>query len=115
MGFFDYYKPVPSLNCPICKNVLDDWQGYEGTCGLFVWQQQLAYPVSQEAGECNIDEADRKTFRLPEKFAIFGYCENCSDYRIIASCKTEDGIWNETLITKTEKIPKLPRKWFNPE
>ena len=112
---FDWYKPVPDLRCPICENVLDDWQGVNGACGLFVWQQGIAYPVSQEADECNIDEEDRKKFRLPEKFEIYKTCENCADYTIIASCITENEIWSETEITKTEKLPKLPRKWFKPE
>lgn len=109
MGLFDYYKPVPDLRCPICDNVLDDWQGKDGACGLFVWQQGVAYPVSQEAGESNIGELDRKKLRLPEKFQIYKYCENCPDYQMIAYCKTENEIWSETEITKAEKIQKLFR------
>jgi hypothetical protein len=115
MGFFDSYEPIPDLRCPICENVLNDWQGIDAACGLFVWQQGIAYPVDQTGSESNIDEADRKKFRLPEEFEIYANCENCGDVQIIASCKTEDEIWNETVITKTEKLPKLPRKWFKPE
>lgn len=114
MGFFDWYKPVPDLRCPVCENVLDDWQGKDGACGLFVWQQGIAYAVDQTGGDSNIDEADRKKFRLPEEFEIYTDCRNCS-INVIADCETEDEIWSKAQIVKTEKIPKLPRKWFNPE
>jgi len=112
MGFFDYYEPVPDLVCPICKNVLEGWQGKHGACGLFVWRQEIAYPIAQEGGEFNIDETARKKFRLPEEFEFYTGCENCPDYWIICECKTEDGVWENVENIRLEKKPKLPRKWF---
>ena len=113
MGLFDWYKPVPDLRCPVCETVLADWQGKDGACGLFVWQQGIAYPVSQEADESNIDEADRKKFSLPEKFEFYTDCENCPDYWIVAECKTENGVCNKVENIRLDKKFRLPKKWFD--
>ena len=103
MGMFDSYKPVPELECPICKIVLDDWQGKDSECGLFVWKQGIAFPVRQDAGNCNIDENERLKLRLPESFEIYTNCEN---HWIEAEWKTENGIWIETISKKIEEHTK---------
>ena len=36
MGMFDYYEPVPPLDCPWCGEAFVTWQGYDGPCALFV-------------------------------------------------------------------------------
>lgn len=107
MGMFDYYKPAPDLHCPTCKSVLIGWQGKDANCALFVWQPGIAFPIEQEAFDCNIDEEKRIKFHLPENFEIYTDCEKCTDCWITATCKTENGVWTES---KFEKFPKLPRK-----
>ena len=84
-------------------------------CGLFVWKQGCAYPIEQNADECNLDKEERKTFRLPNNFRIYSYCENCADCRIEVECESKSGIWKEIIELKTEKLQKLPRKWFDQE
>ena len=48
MGMFDWYKPVPLLNCPVCGKTLSEWQGKDADCLLFVWQQGLANPIEHK-------------------------------------------------------------------
>ncbi len=115
MGMFDWYKPVPDLRCPICEIVLGDWQGKNADCALFLWQQGVPYPIDQITGdeECCISEEVRKQIRLPEEFEFYTSCENCPDYRIVAECKTENGVWKNVEKIRLDKKPKLPRKWFD--
>ena len=103
MGMFDSYNPVPLLKCPVCKVALSDWQGKGGSCALFIWQQGIAFPISQNADEYNIDEADRKTFRLPKTFWISTCCEK---HWIEAECKTENEIWTMTEIKTVKELQK---------
>ena len=102
MGMFDWYKPVPNLECPVCKVALDCWQGKDGACALFIWQQGTAFPISQEADDCNVDETDKLKFRLPETFRIY---TNCEKHWIEAECKCENETWIETVIKKIEDYP----------
>jgi hypothetical protein len=114
MGMFDWFKPIPDLRCPNCKTILSEWQGYPPGCALFIWEQDIAYPIAQVASEeCKISDEERRKIRLPDEFDIYTFCENCPDYRITTECKTEDGIWSKIESIKVEKIPKLPKKWFN--
>ena len=107
MGMFDWYEPIPDLECPVCKVNLSDWQGKDGACGLFVWRQGIAFAIDQKGDDCNIDERERIKFRLPETFRIYTNCEN---HWIEAECKTENAIWSETIIKEVEDYPKkLPK------
>jgi hypothetical protein len=36
MGMFDWYKPEPLLDCPVCGKTLSEWQGKDADCLLFV-------------------------------------------------------------------------------
>ncbi len=36
MGMFDWYKPKERTCCPVCKEVLEEWQGKDGDNALFV-------------------------------------------------------------------------------
>jgi len=103
MGMFDWYIPVPDLNCPKCNSPLDGWQGKDAACGLFVWKQGCAYPIKQNADDSNLDEDQRKKFRLPEDFNIYNYCDNCENLCVEATCKTENEIWTEVIVVKSEK------------
>jgi len=51
MGMLDWYRPVPDLACPVCGTPLREWQGKEGPCGLFVWQQGEIAPIDQVVDE----------------------------------------------------------------
>lgn len=103
MGMFDWYKPIPNLNCPNCDLPLDDWQGKDSACALFVWQQGFINPIEQKGYDCNIGVKERNNCRLPRQFRIYNYCENCADFRIEAICKTENEIWTEIIEVKVEK------------
>ncbi len=119
MGMFDWYIPVPDLICQNCKFPLEDWQGTDGACGLFVWKQGFIYPVEQRGDECNIDEDKRKKFRLPDDFIIYTECENCEDYWIEAECKTVNEVWTEIIEVRIEskkvkgKMKKATRNTWN--
>ena len=51
MGMFDWYEPSGALSCPVCSAELSEWQGKDGPCALFVWQQGFAVPVDQNVVE----------------------------------------------------------------
>lgn len=113
MGMFDWYIPDSDLNCPNCGSLLEDWQGKDAACALFVWKQGFKYPIEQKGNDCNIDIDKRNKFRLPEFFKIYNYCDMRDDYRIVADCKTENEVWVEVIEIRLEKRQKLPKKWFN--
>jgi hypothetical protein len=106
MGMFDWYKPRQNLECPICRFVLDEWQGKDGPNGLFVWREGEISPVDQPIDEeCKISQGERRDFRLPEEFVIYSY--DCEQHRVLARCRTEDDVWTETLIVAVENVGKL--------
>lgn len=94
---FDTYKPAQAQKCPVCCNLLTEWQGKDGPCALFVWEESVAWPVSQEASDMNIAEERRIQVRLPEKFEIYSYDCGCP-YPVNAICQTERGTWSSTKV-----------------
>lgn len=47
MGMLDYYQPRPDLSCPVCDASNLEWQGKDGPCALFLWEQGHAAPINQ--------------------------------------------------------------------
>ena len=94
MGMFDYYKLSEEIKCPTCGSELSEWQGKEGPCALFVWQQGCEFPVDQKAGdECNFSINERKAFHLPDSFEIYSY--DCPNHQpVVALCACENGVWS---------------------
>ena len=74
-GMFDHYHPKPALLCPICGASGLEWQGKDGPCALFVWEQGQAAPVDHRVDdECKISLDDRAEIRLPIRFEIYAKC-----------------------------------------
>ena len=94
---FDTFKPAQVQKCPVCGRVLTEWQGKDGPCALFVWEEGVAWPTSQEASDMNISDEERKDVRLPEKFEIYSYDCDCP-YPVEAVCVTTSGTWSSTKI-----------------
>lgn len=77
--------------------VLKEWQGKDGPNALFVWSEGEGAPVDQPIDEdAKISEEARRSFRLPEEFEIYSY--DCERHRVLAKCRTTDGIWSETRV-----------------
>ena len=110
---FDWYKPAPPLNCPVCGKSLSEWQGKDSYCLLFVWQQGFAHPIEHKGDgeDFQVVESDLKNFTLPNQFGIYSYDCDCP-YPVEAICRTEDEIWISTeLITEENpKQKKIERK-----
>jgi hypothetical protein len=102
MALFDWYRPAGELRCPACGRILTAWQGKDGPCGLFVWQEGVASPIEQEVDdELRIDESDRIRFRLPHRFVIYTY--DCPEHQPIeADCVGVDGRWHGTFVRPFE-------------
>ena len=97
MGMFDWYKPADLFACPICQTPLKEWQGKDGPRALYVWQQGVPAPVEQACDEeCKGLPEVRAASRLPSMFSI--YSHDCERHCVFATCKTQDAVWNETLI-----------------
>ena len=107
MGMFDYYLPAVDINCPICGTPLKEWQGKDGACALFVWQEGNLAPIEQQVDdEVKLAPSDREHFRLPEQFLIYSYDCNCP-FPVEAICRTRNGTWRETrLITADNAVQK---------
>jgi hypothetical protein len=100
MGMFDYYLPKPDLSCPICGAPGIDWQGKDGHCLLFVWEQGQAAPVDQAVDdECKVSLPDRTKSRLPSRFRIYATCQ-CPTF-LEAIGTTDQGVWTRTELLKS--------------
>jgi len=97
MGMFDTYKPAQNQRCPVCGNELREWQGKDGPCALLVWAEGVAEPISQDAGDMNISEAERRKIRLPDVFEIYTYDCNCP-FPVSAICESKNGVWVKTKV-----------------
>jgi len=95
---YDIYLPKGQLLCPICQKNLNVWQGKDGPCGLFIWQQGIEFAIDQLGDkEYNIGIEQRNKLNLPKLFEIYSY--DCPDHNpIYASCKFENNIWTSTII-----------------
>ncbi len=94
MSMFDWYKFTENPRCPKCGTELKEWQGKDGPCALFVWEQGKSNPISQEIEDDEIrwSDEDLQRFFLPDSFTIYSY--DCEKHQpIIAECKCIDGVW----------------------
>jgi hypothetical protein len=92
MGMFDYYVPVPALNCPDCGEPLSDWQGKGGSRLLVVWTQLDPIPAQ--------DRFSSKEERLPDgELGIYTSCSKCKMW-VDADCVVKNGIWMATEICR---------------
>ena len=104
MGMFDWYKPKERTCCPVCKEVLEEWQGKDGDNALFVWQEGIAHPIDQRVDEdWAISKEDYVKFRLPKEFSIYTNECNCPCF-VVADCSTSEGIWNKTVIIDSTNV-----------
>ena len=96
MGMFDWYQPAEKCACPVCGTPLQDWQGKDGPCCLFVWQEGEKYPINQRVDdEIRFSSEEMQQWTLPLQFWIYSY--DCSDHRpIVALGITRDGVWTST-------------------
>ena len=102
MGTFDWYRPDPPLACPRCGRTLEEWQGKDGPCALFVWRQGCIAPVDQPIDEdVRLPPRRREAWRLPPSFRIDSHdcpCERRTD--ALGTC--EDGAWSRTTVVDPE-------------
>ena len=101
MGLFDTYRPANRLTCPVCGRELTEWQGKDGLCCLFVWQQGTAAPVGQDWDEQPFDSDKVIDVRLPETFTIYSYDCGCP-FPVEAECRTINGVWTVTELITAE-------------
>jgi hypothetical protein len=92
---FDEYLPEVMLACPSCGASSDGWQGKDGPCALFVWQQGKAHPIAQRADE-PLDNASLRSFVLPDSFGFYTRCPN--GHFVEAKGRCVDGVWAETTL-----------------
>jgi len=98
MGMFDYYKPDFPKHCPKCFERFSDWQGKDGPCGLYIWEQHELAPIDQPIDkDARISLKERDVKRLPEVFDFETKCENCKIW-VKAEGLCIDGVWRYTFI-----------------
>jgi hypothetical protein len=100
MSMFDSYEPTPPVKCASCGGTLSGWQGQYGPCALLLWVQGRPAPVDQLVSEeCQFSASDRASCRLPERFLIYTWCEQCRrSSPIIATGLCEGGVWAHTVL-----------------
>lgn len=106
MSMFDWYKPAQKYVCPVCGTPLEEWQGGDGPCCLFVWQEGEKYPVDQRVSDdVRSSVEERQRWMLPLRFWISSL--DCPlHYPIIALGTTQDEVWSSTSLQ-----PFQPRPW----
>lgn len=94
MGMFDYYEPVPTLRCGRCHEPIEEWQGKDGPCGLWLFRQgeREAICVASHP-ERSVEEAPGP---LPESFHFYGECPN--GHPMEAEGQVGAGVWIRTLV-----------------
>jgi hypothetical protein len=102
MGMFDYYRPSRPLTCPACGAELRKWQGKDGPCALFIWEQGVPWPIDQDVDdEMRVLPAERHRCRLPKVFVIYSY--DCPRHQPIdARCSTENEVWTRTDLQQSD-------------
>ena len=105
MGMFDRYRPDPPLYCPRCSTELSGWQGKDGPCALFLWQQGEKNPVDQSVGDdIKIDPVARSQFTLPETFEIHTSCSQCEKL-VKAHCQGDNYVWTQSVVSGGKRPP----------
>src|SRR5262249_23486857 len=98
MGMFDYFCPDPALHCPECGTELDEFQGKDGPCVLFVWRQSWDSPAAQRVDDdCAASAEVRRTARLPQRFEFYAACSHCKGWVTFTGfCSA--GVWSESVL-----------------
>lgn len=99
VGMFDYYDPVPALECPWCGAPFKVWQGKEGPNALLVWRQGHEHPVDQRV--VPESRGDLNAFSLPTTFVIAGSCVN--EHVTNARCRCIDRVWQDIAFDEAEQ------------
>ena len=110
MGMFDTYRPKAETACPVCGTPLTEWQGKDGPCALFIWEEGVKWPVDQaiDDEEVKLTAEELRKHSLPEAFVIYSY--DCASHKpIFAQCSCRDGIWSNTKILSFEQPPGRPK------
>lgn len=94
MGLYDHYEPVPAFQCLGCGARLDDFQGKDGPCALFRWQQGQMHPVGF-AGDPP-PPPGLADCRLPEVFVLYTSCDCGRWVELTGFCT--DGTWSSTAL-----------------
>ena len=95
----DYYNPIPELIDPNTNEVLEDWQGKDGPCALFIWEQNKINPIDQFGDEdIKLSKDELNNFYLPKKFII--YTTNSKGDFLFANCECKNKIWKKTKLIK---------------
>jgi len=104
MGMFDYYLPKPDLSCSVCGAASLEWQGKDGPCGLFLWEQGQSAPIDQLVDdECKSLPEVRFVQRLPARFEIYATCQCPTSLDAVGY--TEHGVWTRTeLLSPTNAV-----------
>ena len=104
MSLLDWYLPEPTVACPVCGSVPEEWQGGNGPCALLVWQQGREEPIEQRVDdEVSMFESLRHS-RLPDTFEFGGYDEAGHELRVTG--RTVDGVWIESVLTRVTEFFK---------
>ena len=100
MSMFDWYRPSHTYDCPVCHTPLHQWQGKDGPCALYVWQQGVPAPIDQACEEeCRGSAELMAATRLPDSFTI--YSDECGQHFVAASCRSIEGVWIETQLERS--------------
>lgn len=102
MGMFDWFQPADEWLCPKCGELLSGWQGKEGPCFGFVWQQGMPAPVGFALDGLEFMEppGDDDGTRLPLNFSI--YTRDTNRHWVTLACRSTDGVWSEARLTGAE-------------
>ncbi len=98
MSMFDTYQPRNPLRCPACGLALEEWQGKDGPCALFLWVEGLEAPQAQELDDdIALPPEERGRVRLPPVFTIYSFdCPSHSPIEAVGSCAA--GVWSATAL-----------------
>jgi hypothetical protein len=91
MGLFDTYVPDPPLTCPMCRRILEGWQGKDGPCLLLCWRQGVQQPDKTAV------DVDLDSVALPSEFLLYSSDCTCFEHGVeaVGRCAS-DGVWRST-------------------
>ena len=101
---FDWYEPCPPIQCPLCGEDLEGWQGKDGENWLFVYRQGHSHAVQIKGA----DETFNGELRdIPVPRGPFGLYTECSrGHWVNAVGETDDeGVWTRTQVSGTKRSP----------
>ena len=116
MSMFDWYIPEPAVVCPHCGTVLNEWQGKEGPCALFVWQQGRKHPIDQRIdAEVRWAPEELTRFELPERIVIYKHAvRNAINPLVTVLGLALPGLVGGSIVTAIVlNIPTVGRAYFS--